>query len=160
MSACVACGFEGEFEGPVHTYMSPSAACWARYGEVLAREYSDRDYWRSHRVLTDAYCGQHSVGEDRRARQSLHLHLAGLMLHFEDRAEEQAIIGFLRKAAVGTEFAALEMPEANLGVTIGDVFRAQDAAEHGAAVETYARDVFDAWEVHHPVFRALIERAV
>ena len=81
---CPACGYQGHHDGPAHAYMSPSPACWARYGEVLAREYSDAEYWRSHRLLTDAYCGQHSIGPDRRARQSLYIHLAALMLHFED----------------------------------------------------------------------------
>lgn len=45
-SKCVSCG--GNFpdiDGPVHAYMDSSPGCWAVYGEVLAREYSDPSYF-------------------------------------------------------------------------------------------------------------------
>ena len=138
--------------------MSFSPACWARYGEVLAREYSDAGFWRTHRLLTDAACGQHSVGVDRRARQSLHIHLAALMLHFEDGAQEAAIVAFLRAAAGIKQFSELEMPAENLAVSITEIHAAGDAAQHCAAVQVYGRRVFDAWRVHHHVFRALIQK--
>ncbi len=158
MTRCPACGFEGTFDGPSHAYMSPSPACWASYGEVLAREYSDAGYWRSHRLLTDAYCGQHSIGEDRRARQSLWIHMAALMLHFEDGAGNETIVDFLRRAAKSRHgFDWLEMPEASLSVRLDEVHAAPDAAAHHAAVAQYARAVFDAWAVHHAAFRGLIE---
>ena len=158
MTRCPACGFEGTFDGPGHAYMSPSPACWASYGEVLAREYSDAGYWRSHRLLTDAYCGQHSIGEDRRARQSLWIHMAALMLHFEDGAGNETIVDFLRRAAKSRHgFDWLEMPEASLSVRLDEVHAAPDAAAHHAAVAQYARAVFDAWAVHHAAFRGLIE---
>ncbi|HHI70094.1 MAG TPA: hypothetical protein ENJ91_03760 [Rhodobacteraceae bacterium] len=138
--------------------MSPSPACWASYGEVLAREYSDTGYWRSHRLLTDAYCGQHSIGEDRRARQSLWIHMAALILHFEDGAGNETIVDFLRRAAKSRHgFDWLEMPEASLSVRLDEVHAAPDAAAHHAAVAQYARAVFDAWAVHHAAFRGLIE---
>ena len=154
---CPACGYQGHHDGPAHAYMSPSPACWARYGEVLAREYSDAEYWRSHRLLTDAYCGQHSIGPDRRARQSLYIHLAALMLHFEDGVGENQIVDFLRRAAKsGHDFPALDMPPASLAVGLDAVQGATDATAHGAAVTAYARAVFDAWAPHHAAFRALI----
>lgn len=157
-SICPACGFPGDYDGPVHKYLSPSPACWARYGEVLAREYSDRDYWPVHRLLTDAYCGQHSIGEDRRARQSLYLHLTGLMLHFEDRAANETIIAFLRKASKSDHvFPHLSTPQANFDVSITEVHNAADAVSHGKAAGTYARRVYDAWAPHHSKFRALFE---
>lgn len=158
MITCPACGHPGDFDGPHHAYMSPSPACWERYGEVLAREYSDRGYWQSHRLLTDAYCGQHSIGSDRRARQSLWIHLAALILHFEQGAPEQSIVTFLRTAAKsGLDFPAIDMPQESLGVTIDAIYVAEDAAGHAAAVEEYARAVFAAWQPHHHRFRSLIE---
>ncbi|MFV2038506.1 MAG: DUF5946 family protein, partial [Paracoccaceae bacterium] len=137
-------------------YMSFSPACWARYGDILAREYSDAAYWRGPRLLTDAVCAQHSVGDERRARQSLHIHLAALMMFFEDDAPKARVVGFLRKAARGFAFGALKMPAANHLVSIAGIHGATDAARHDAAVKRYARAVFDAWQVHHRVFRALI----
>lgn len=35
-------------EGPTHRYIVSSSACWALYGEVLAREFENRD--RARRV--------------------------------------------------------------------------------------------------------------
>ncbi len=158
MSACVACGFQGDIDGVTHDYMSFSPACWARYGEVLEREFSDGGYFEAHRLLVDACCGQHSVADERRARQSLHIHLAALMLHFEDGANKSEIVAFLSNAARDKEFLPLEMPKENRSVSIAGVYDAEDAVAHGVAVEKYARGVFDAWAIHHGVFRALIER--
>ncbi|NKB26216.1 MAG: hypothetical protein GKR99_01045 [Rhodobacteraceae bacterium] len=156
MTTCPACGHPGDHDGPAHAYISPSPACWARYGEVLTREYSDRDYWQAHRLLTDAYCGQHSVGEDRRARQSLYIHLAALMLHFEDAVPADRIVAFLRKAAKsGNPFNPLPMPQDSVNVRIDDVHAARDVREHSAAVTDYARAVYDVWAPQHDVFRRL-----
>ena len=155
---CPACGYEGEHDGPVHAYMSPSAACWARYGEVLAREFSDPAYFAHHRILTDAYCGQHSISEDRRERQSLYIHLAALMLHYEDGVEVDRIVDFLRRAAKsGHEFPHLAMPEASLSVRIDGIHAAKDAVGHAAAVDVFAKAVLAAWTPHHAAFRGLIK---
>ncbi len=158
MDKCIACGFVGAHPGPVHAYMSFSPACWARYGEILAREFEDRQYFEAHRLLVDACCGHHSIGPDRRARQSLHIHMAALMLHFEDRASKPEIVAFLGNAARIGEFAPLEVPPASPLVSMDAIHAATNAQEHGQAVAEYARQVHEAWEPHHPVFRALIER--
>ena len=158
MTQCVACGFEGDHDGPAHAYMSFSPACWVRYGEILAREFSSEAYFAAHRLLVDACCGQHSVGQDRRARQSLHIHLAGLMLHFEDGVTKPDIVSFLSEAARIKDFAPLEMPERNVQVSVAEIYAAKDGVEHCAAVEEYALAVYEAWAPHYPVFRALIER--
>lgn len=157
---CPGCGFGGESDGPAHAYMSFSAACWARYGEILAREFGQRNYWPAHRVLTDACCGQHSVGGDRRARQSLHIHLAALMLHFDDDATDKTIVKFLRDASKLKTFSPLSIPPENHMVSIAQVHSAKSAQEHCAAARLYGQDVLDAWKIHHPVFRALIKKVM
>ncbi|HHL19997.1 MAG TPA: hypothetical protein ENJ52_00550 [Aliiroseovarius sp.] len=158
MGKCMGCGFEGEHSGPLHAYMSFSPACWARYGEILAREFSDQDYFTGHRLLVDACCGQHSIGPDRRARQSLNIHLAALMLHFEDHASKSDIVAFLSNAARIKEFDGLETPPASTQVSMDAIYAATNAREHNEAVAEYAHQVYRAWEPHFPVFRALIER--
>lgn len=158
MTQCPACDVIGEHNGPIHAYMSPSAGCWARYGEILAREFSNAANFASHRRLVDAYCGHHSIGRDRRARQSLHIHMAGLMLHFEDHLPDRKIRDFLSTAAKGApDFPWLEPPAASSAVSYDTVYAAQDAAEHVAAVQVYAKAVFEAWAPHHASFRSLIE---
>lgn len=56
--------------GPVHAYIPAPPGCWALYGEVLAREYSDRALWPTHRLTVDAYAAQHPSGDDPRQLQS------------------------------------------------------------------------------------------
>ena len=51
------------------------ARCWALYGELLAREYSNQDY---------TYAVQHPGAPDRRTIQSLALHLITLCLALEE----------------------------------------------------------------------------
>jgi len=156
---CPACGFSAPIsDGATHAYMSPSAGCWAFYGEILAREYSDLAYWDSHRLLTDAYCAHHSIADERRARQSLNIHLAALMLHFEDGAGPAEIIAFLKATAGSRDFAYLARPDGK-DITLAAIHGAQNAAEHASAVDTYAQAVFDFWSPHHPTIRTLIERA-
>lgn len=156
--ACPCCGFEGAGAGgPTHAYMSPSAPCWKMYGEVLACEYSDPEYWQSHRLLTDAYCAHHSIADERRARQSINIHLAGLMLHYEDDVSSEGIIAVLKSVAGSREFPYLEQPDAARVVTIERIYCATNAADHAVEVDIYAREVFDIWSIHHATVRALIE---
>ncbi len=157
MITCPACGLlTPDNDGPTHAYMSPNAPCWAMYGEVLAREFSDTGYYRSHRLLTDAYCAHHSISSDRRARQSINIHLAGLMMHFEDGADAKTIVNFLRKAARVSEFAMLTIPSNGESVTIEAIFAATNVDEHSQEVDKYARKVFAYWQHEHPRIRALI----
>ena len=159
ISLCVACGYNAAplVGGAAHVYMGPSPECWALYGEILVRKYSDVDYARAHRLMTDACCAQHSVGDDRRARQSLHIHLAALMLHFEDGRSQPDIVRFLRSAAVSEDFPLLAVPAQNGRLSIERVHAARNADEHWAAVQAYGAAVLAAWRVHHGVVRSLIE---
>ena len=89
---CFSCG--GKFpdiDGPVHRYMDSSAGCWAVYGEVLAREYSDPSFFEVHRLTVDAYAVQHPGAKDRQSIQSVGVHLIRLCLFLErDLSPENA----------------------------------------------------------------------
>ncbi|MEM6714311.1 MAG: DUF5946 family protein [Cyanobacteria bacterium P01_D01_bin.6] len=45
--------------GVTHAYLDASPGCWARYGEVLAREYANVQYFAVHAITVDAYSAQH-----------------------------------------------------------------------------------------------------
>ena len=80
-SACPGCGalFE-ERAGPTHRYMESSPACWAAYGEVLAREYSDQAFYAVHRMSVDTYAVQHPGQPSPQTIQSVAVHLIRLCL--------------------------------------------------------------------------------
>lgn len=68
---CIGCQAEfAHIDGPTHEYMLSSPGCWAAYGEVLAREYSDNRLARLHRLTVDTLCGPASRGE-RTGRQKI-----------------------------------------------------------------------------------------
>jgi hypothetical protein len=88
VGVCPGCGALLPVEdGPTHPYMSSSPAGWARYGEVLAREFGDPRYFAWHQLTVDAYAAQHPGVAERRAIQSVGLHLMTLCMVIEDGAD-------------------------------------------------------------------------
>lgn len=81
---CIGCQAEfAQIDGPTHEYVLSSPGCWAAYGEVLAREYSDYRPTRLHRLTVDTYAVQHPGVNVPAARRSVGLHLSRLYLLLE-----------------------------------------------------------------------------
>ena len=152
---CVGCGaLFPEQEGPVHRYMESSPGCWAAYGEVLAREYSDREFGTRHRLTVDAYAAQHPGRPSPQTVQSVAVHLISLGLVLERGFDPRRATAAIKAAASRKGSFRWLQPPASLGeVTVADVFRARDAAEHLAAVEAWAASVWRAWSAHHDTVR-------
>lgn len=67
--------------GPIHAYMQSSPACFAAFNTLLAAEYSSSNLRDALRLTVDTWAVQHpGTQKDRRAVQSVALHLARLML--------------------------------------------------------------------------------
>jgi uncharacterized protein DUF5946 len=151
---CPGCGLVlPEHNGPRHPYIGASPACWALYGELLARQY--QDYSASgHRLTVDAYAVQHPGRPERRAIQSVGVHLIALLLAIEHglpAAEVTRAIGRIASADPGFEW--LEPPTPNGTVTVADVLSGKSSPED------WARDVWRAWEPHHPRAEEWLSRA-
>lgn len=149
-SACPGCGVAlTEAEGPVHRYMTSSPACWAAYGEVLAREYSDPAWMAAHRLTVDAYAVQHPGDDSRQAVRSVALHLISLHAILERGVSGPDATRLLQRAAAIPDFAWLP-PPANRGkTTVEDVLAATCAADHEKRVRRWAEDAWQAWGAHH-----------
>jgi Family of unknown function (DUF5946) len=153
---CFACG--GLFpagDGPTHRYMESSPGCWAAYGEVLAREYSDRAHGRLHRLTVDAYAVQHPGGTSPQAVQSAAVHLVSLYLVLElgkPLEEATRAIGVIpsRKG----RYTWLDPPQSMSPITVADVHGAQDGEGHLAWVRKWADSAWQAWRPHHDTVRA------
>lgn len=153
---CTGCGGEfPEIEGPVHRYMSSSPGCWAAYGEILAREYSDPAYFEVHRLSVDAYAVQHPGSTDRQSIQSVGLHLIRLCLFLEHGlTAENANHAMLEAAKYKRSLTWLE-PPCSLGpITAANVVKANTVEEHKAIVRAWAQSSWDAWEKHHNTIRS------
>ncbi len=155
LTRCLGCGaLVAETDGPTHAYIGASAGCWAVYGEVLAREYSDPSLADIHRLTVDAYAVQHPGVPSRRSIQSVGLHLVSLYLVVacgSAPAWATRRLQTLAKAQVPVRWLA---PPADPGaVTVVDVAGARDATEHSALVRRWARCVWEAWSAHHETVR-------
>lgn len=160
-SRCPGCGLVlPAGVGRTHPYIGASPACWALYGEVLAREYSDRDYARLHQLTVDTYAVQHPGVPERRSIQSVALHLVTLYLVLEAGADPREGRKVHKRLAGRALFDWLEPPKPNGRITVADVLEARTPAEHEDLVEAWARDVWAAWAPHHPTVRGWIERGV
>jgi uncharacterized protein DUF5946 len=136
-------------------------ACWALFGELLAREFGDPGYFAVPQLSVDTYAAQHPGWRERRSIQSLGLHLMTLSLFLEggaDISEGPALVK--RIMANRPVFEWLGPPRLSGGMTVADVLEARDAREHSRLVHAWARDVWDAWAPHHNVVRRWIEQSI
>ena len=156
LAACPGCGLVlPARDGPAHPYIGASPACWALFGELLAREYADPRYRRVHRTTVDAYATQHPGVPERRSVQSVALHLAGLLLVFEEGMPSEHVTARLRAVSGGFREPRWLEPPRSLGEpTVRDVLGASSAAEHEREVLRWAGAVWAAWEPHHATVRS------
>jgi len=152
---CFSCG--GEFpdiDGPVHRYMESSAGCWAVYGEVLAREYSDPSFFEVHRLTVDAYAVQHPGSKDRQSIQSVGVHLIRLCLFLEQGLSPENANDAMLSAGKNKKYFTYLEPPLNLGaITAKDIANAKSADEHKDIVKKWAESAWDAWSIHHDTIR-------
>ena len=156
MSTCPGCGLTApESAGPIPEEHSASAACWAVYGQVLARSYTDPGCRAVHQMVVDAYAAQHAGGTSRREVQSVGLCLMTLCLFVEDGVDP-AQGPALHKQMVThrPDFTWLAPPHQRGLMTVADVLSAHDADEHCRLVREWGRQVWQAWARHHATIRA------
>ena len=138
--------------------MTSSAACWAAFNAVLAREYSTPQLMPIHRLSVDAWAVQHPGDGSRRAIQSVGLHLTRLMVQIEqglsEKAANDAMLAF---AARKSELPALP-PRAHYSVTVADVVDAIDVESHRAAVRRWAESTWGDWADQHAFIRQWAQR--
>lgn len=147
---CAGCGIAlAPFDGPTHRYIESSPACWALYGELLAREFSDPLYFTAHRLSVDTYAVQHPGRESRQSTQSVAVHLMSLYAVLEGGLSPSAVTPLLDGFVKAGGYAWLTPPAFRGRLTVAHVLGARDAVEHGRRVTEWARDAWAAWQPHH-----------
>lgn len=162
LERCLGCGAEfPPCAGATHPYMLSSPGCWAAFGAVLAREYSDPGLFAVHRLSVDAYAVQHpGQPSSRPAVQSVGLHLARLKLQLErGLAPERANAVMVQLAEYKSRFHWLEPPASLGAITVAQVEPALDPLEHQAAVRAWASAALEAWQAHHPTIERWLRYA-
>lgn len=139
--------------------MESSPACWAAFGEVLAREYSDQAYFAVHRLSVDAYAVQHPGRPNPQTIQSVAVHLVRLCLLLERGLPmERANDAMLKASEQEKNFVWLTPPESLGTVTVADVWKAEELDAHMAAVRRWAQSAWEAWATHHATVRAWVPK--
>lgn len=161
METCPGCGADVPVQpsGATHAYLGASPGCWAVFGEVLAREYSDALYMAVHPLTVDAYALQHPGTPSPQTIQSAALHLISLgsVLTRDLSLPRAAAIRKRAKAQLEDRFSWLEPPDDMGSTTVLDVHAAEDAIDHRERVRRWAEDVWAAWSPHHGTVERWIE---
>ena len=154
---CSACFPESA--GPTHPYMESSPGCWAAYGAVLAREYSDSAYFDIHRLGVDAYAVQHPGRPSRQSIQSVGVHLVRLCLVLEHGlSPERSNAAMLAAAKHKHTYTWLEPPDSRGPITVADVIGTQTIDAHKQAVRAWAACAWQAWSIHHDSVRGWLSQ--
>jgi hypothetical protein len=153
--SCMGCGGTvPAVEGPTHRYMESSPGCWAVYGEVLAREYSDPAFAAAHRQTVDAFAVQHPGQPSLQSIQSVGVHLVRLCLILERGFSDAAAGDAMKMIASRKAMLRWLIPPTSMGpITAVDVWRTNGAHEHATAVRGWARSAWQAWAQHHEQVR-------
>jgi hypothetical protein len=152
---CFSCGaLAPGIEGPSHKYMLSSPGCWAIYGEILARDYSDFNYPPVHRLVVDAYAVQHPGKPMRQAIQSVVVHLIGLYLSLEKGMGAKQVTQAIGRATRFSDQFLWLAPPGNLGsITVADVVKTKTLEEYDRLGRAWARSAWEAWAGHHAQIR-------
>lgn len=158
-SACPGCGVElPEADGPRDPYDASSPACWAVYGEVMAREFSDAGRFSSHGTSVDAYMAQHPSAASRASIQSVWVHLAGLCVVLDrggtaaDRAKVMTKLTTPKR-----QFEWLPPPPRGSSLTVASVYGTEARGDHATRVRLWGESVWAAWGAHHTAVRAQVD---
>lgn len=156
---CVGCGkLLPVIDGPTHKYMLSSPACYAAFNQILAAEYSSQELMEVHRLTVDTYAVQHPGDpSDRRAVQSVGLHLARLFVQLESprppKETNQVMLDF---ASNKSSLIALKPPK-QFRVTAADIAPFAGTGLHAAKVKEWASTTWEDWSAHHDYIREWVK---
>lgn len=147
-------------DGPTHPYIGASAACWARFGEVSAREYENLAAFGVHQLTVDVYAVQHPGVPERRSIQSVALHLMTLSMVIEDGMDPGHGVSMHKRMVERGGFAWLDPPAMEGRMTVLDVLATAGPVDHERAVRVWAGDVWEAWSAHHETVRGWVRQSL
>lgn len=148
---CVGCGLvTPPWDGPTHPYMLSSPGCWSLYSELLATGAGQ--------AAVDAYAVQHPGVPERRATQSVAVHLVSLCAALERGWPPDRCTDLVRHAVDRPpvpRWPWLAPPPPVGTVTVFDVLLADARAD---AVARWSQDLWGAYDDHHATVRGWLDR--
>ena len=158
IAPCPDCGARlPEIDGPVHPYLGGSAACWAAFGELGARELA-LGIPGPGRLSVHAYAVQHPGLEARRQSQSVGVHLMVLGVVLERGLPTEEAVALMPAWLAGKPaFPWLAPPSSRATLTLLDLPAVDDRAAHEAAVRGWADAVWADWSAHRATVREWLD---
>jgi len=144
IAPCNGCGWEvdGGTEG-----------CRARFNELIARDFNDALYFRTHRLVVDTYSLQHP-DEFCASAKSLAAHLSGLCAILEGGASMAVGPKKLHRWLDGKrELTKPPLPKDRGDMTIGDLDQDVDAKAWEEAVKRWGERTWEAYSSTHEIAR-------
>ena len=133
--------------------------CRARFNDILARDFSDARFFRTHRLLVDTYCLQHP-DEYCASGKSLAAHLAGLCAILENGASKAAGPPSLHKWLSGPrQLSKPPLPPTRGAMTFGDLPDTDDPVRWSAALQEWAESTWAAYACVHDTAREWLRRS-
>ena len=156
---CLGCGaLVPDCDGPTHEYMLSAPCCWATFNELAARQYEIASF-DLRRLAVDAYAVQHPGATDRRAVQSVAVHLISLYFVLERGLTPTEATDKMRHALTDkSRFVWLEPPASMSDITVVDVVNVTGPAKHEAVVKRWEQSAWEAWGAHHAQIRRWTEK--
>ena len=151
---CLGCGaLVPDSDGPTHEYMLAAPGCWSLFNQVAVQQYEIASF-DLRRMAVDAYAVQHPGTTDRRAVQSVAVHLISLYFVLERGLTPTAATDKMRVALTDkSRFVWLKPPSSMGEITVVDVVNITDPTEHEALVKRWAHSAWEAWRAHHDRIR-------
>ncbi len=146
-------------DAPAHPYMTCSPACWVRYGDLLAAQYSNPERMAFHQLVVDSYAVQHPDGDDPRAIQSVGIHLMTLCLFLERGTDPSLGTRLHRRMVDRPVFHQLRPPPSRGRLTMLDVPLNDDPEVARRAAYAWAEEVWTAWAAHHQTVRDWVDKS-
>ena len=160
-TSCPGCGAElPAIDGPVHRYIESTPACWARYGELLAREYENPAYMASHRLTVDTYAVQHPGQPSAQSIQSVAVHLISLHAVLERGMTHREATARIKACVDDGKFEWLVPPAGHYRLNVLHPLNATNASDHALAVHEWARCAWEMWAPHHERIRSWAARVL
>lgn len=150
-AACPSCGAAG---------VGGLAGCRGLFDRLGAREFSDPNYFRAHRLSVDAYSLQHPE-QFMKSSKSAAAHLAGMCWSME-RGRSLHLPEPLKEWVDGARHyrrVTPPPPGRRGGITIVAVVGALDGVEYERKVVAWAQSAWEAWSPHWEQARAWVAEA-
>lgn len=160
METCPGCGAAySPLDGPTHAYMLSSAACFAAFNQLLAEEFSNAALMSIHRLTVDTWAVQHpGLQDDRRAVQSVGLHLARLYMQLEHPRPPKETNAVMLDFARHKKTLVPLTPAGTFRITARDVAPFAGTAHHIPKVREWAEATWEDWSDHHETVRTWVSQ--